>query len=406
MTMLSDDPTSRPTARPTVHLASGRSKRVRGGYPWAFSNEIEMTPPTKALPPGTLATIEDAGSEKLGVAIFNPHSLIAARFLTRDSTATIDAAFFAASFERSLRLRETMFEAPFYRLIHAEADGLPGLIIDRYGDVLAIQANSAGMDKLIPVIIEALEQVLAPRAIVLANDSPARTLEGLPAEHRLAKGRLEGPVEIIENGARFLADLAEGQKTGWFFDQRDNRAFMAKLAKGRRAIDFYCYAGGFGLQMALAGASEVAMVDGSASALELAKLSASLNGVAARCRFVRSEAFAEMERLAAAQERFGVVVADPPAFVKSKKDLMSGLKGYRKMSKLAAQLVEPEGFLLIASCSHHVSPEALAEEALHGLRNAGRSGRLLRSAGAGPDHPIHPLLPESAYLKALVYQLD
>jgi 23S rRNA (cytosine1962-C5)-methyltransferase len=181
---------------------------------------------------------------------------------------------------------------------------------------------------------------------------------------------------------------------------------MAKLAKGRRAIDLYSYAGGFGLQMALGGASEVIMVDGSASALELAKLSASLNGVAARCRFTRSEAFAEMERLTTAKERFGVVVADPPAFVKSKKDLMSGLKGYRKMSRLAAGLVEAEGFLLIASCSHHVSPEALAEEASHGLRTAGRTGRLLRSSGAGPDHPVHPMLPESTYLKALVYQLD
>jgi 23S rRNA (cytosine1962-C5)-methyltransferase len=402
MTLVNDDPTT----RPTVRLAAGRSKRVRGGYPWAFSNEIEMTPETKALPPGSLASVEDAGGEKLGVAIFNPHSLIAARFLARDSATIIDSRFFAASFERSLRLRETLFEAPFYRLIHAEADGLPGLIIDRYGDVLAVQANSAGMDRLTPAIIEGLEQVLSPRAIVLANDSPTRSLEGLSAEHRLAKGVLEGPVEIIENGARFLADLAEGQKTGWFFDQRDNRAFMAKLAKGRRAIDFYSYAGGFGLQMALGGASEVIMVDGSASALELAKLSASLNGVAARCRFVRSEAFTEMERLSTAKERFGVVVADPPAFVKSKKDLMSGLKGYRKMSRLAAGLVEAEGFLLIASCSHHVSLEALAEEASHGLRTAGRTGRLLRSSGAGPDHPIHPMLPESAYLKALVYQLD
>ncbi len=402
MSMASDDPAS----RPTVRLSPGRSKRARGGYPWIFSNEIEMTPETKALSPGLLVTIEDAGGEKLGIAIFNPHSLIAARFLSRDAAICIDTGFLSAAIERALRLRDSLFDAPFYRLIHAEADGLPGLVIDRYGDVLSIQANSAGMDRLTPLIIEALDGLLAPRAIVLANDSPARSQEGLPSEHRLAKGVLEGPVEIIENQTRFLADLAEGQKTGWFFDQRANRAFMAKLAKGRRAIDLYSYAGGFGLQMALGGASEVIMVDGSASALELAKLSASLNGVAARCRFTRSEAFAEMERLTTAKERFGVVVADPPAFVKSKKDLMSGLKGYRKMSRLAAGLVEAEGFLLIASCSHHVSPEALAEEASHGLRTAGRTGRLLRSSGAGPDHPVHPMLPESTYLKALVYQLD
>ena len=402
MSMISDDPAN----RPTVRLAAGRSKRARGGYPWIFSNEIEMTPEIKALPPGSLVTIEDAGGEKLGVAIFNPHSLIAARFLDRDSSKKIDAEFFAACIERALRLRSTLFEVPFYRLIHAEADGLPGLIIDRYGDVLSVQANSAGMDSLTPLVIEALESVLAPRAIVLANDSPARGQEGLPSEHRLAKGQLDGPVEIMENGARFLADLAEGQKTGWFFDQRDNRAFMARLAKGRRAIDLYSYAGGFGLQMALGGASEVTMIDSSVGALELAKLSASLNGVAARCRFTKAEAFAEMERLVATKERFGAVVADPPAFVKSKKDLMSGLKGYRKMSRLAATLVEPEGFLLIASCSHHVSLEALTEEASHGLRTAGRTGRQLRSAAAGADHPVHPMLPESAYLKALVYQLD
>ena len=390
--------------RPIVKLTPGHAKRARAGHPWIFSNEIAMDGAAKALPPGTLVTVEDAGAEKLGVALFNPHSLIAARFMTRDPRAVIDSDFIAQRLRAALGLRDLLFPRPFYRLVHAEADGLPGLVIDRYGDVVAVQANAAGMDLLLPAVIEALETVLAPKAIVLKNTSAARGLEGLELYDRVAKGALDGPVELEENGARFLADLAEGQKTGWFFDQRDNRAQVAALAKGRSVVDFYSYAGGFAVLAALAGASRTIAVDRSEGALELASRAAALNGVVLES--VRAEAFAEMERLGAAGARFGMVVADPPAFVKSKKDLEAGAKGYRKMTRLSAPLVEPGGFLFVASCSHHLDATRFAEEVRHGLATAGRVGRILRASGAAPDHPVHPALPESAYLKALLLQLD
>ena len=399
-------PLDHSASRPAIGLRRGHSRRLRAGHPWVFSNEIEMTAEAKALPPGVLVTVVDAGGEKLGVGTFNPHSLIAVRLLSRHWDEAIDADFLAARLGRAAALRETLYGGRFHRLVHAEADGLPGLVLDRYGDVVACQVNSAGMERLLPLIIEALTAVVKPRAVVLRNDSPVRTLEGLDLYHRIAVGDLAEPVEVVENGARFLADLAEGQKTGWFYDQRDNRAFVAGLSAGRRVADFYTYAGGFAVQAALAGATEVMAVDRSEDSLALAARAAEVNGVADRCRFHRAEAFGEMERLAAAGERFGVVVADPPAFVKSKKQLAAGAKGYRKMTRLAAALVEPGGFLFAASCSHHMPVDTFTEEVRHGLSLAGRNGRILRAAGASADHPVHPFLPESAYLKALVLQLD
>jgi 23S rRNA (cytosine1962-C5)-methyltransferase len=389
---------------PAIHLQAGRSRRLRAGHPWVYSNEIVMDQSAKALPPGGLVRIVDAGGEVLGVGTFNPHSLIAIRALSREPEAVVDRAFLAARLKRALALRETLFDGPYYRLVHAEADGLGGLVIDRFGDAVTIEANTAGMELLLPEILGALDEIVAPATVLVKNDSPVRKLEGLELYDKVAKGELSAPIELVENGVRFLADLTTGQKTGWFYDQRDNRAAVAKVAKGRTVIDFYTYAGGFALQAAKAGASCVTAVDRSESSLALATKSAELNGLPLET--VRADAFAEMERLANAGRRFGVVVTDPPAFVKSKKDLAAGAKGYRKMTRLAAGLVEPGGFLLVASCSHHMSAENFAEEVRHGLSNAQRTGRILRSAGAGADHPLHPSLPESAYLKALLLQLD
>jgi 23S rRNA (cytosine1962-C5)-methyltransferase len=389
---------------PAIILQPGRSRRLRAGHPWVYSNELVMDAAAKALPPGGLVRVIDAGDEPLGVATFNPHSLIACRLLSRDPAALVDQAFIAARLQSALDLRSLLYDQPCYRLIHAEADGLGGLVIDRFFDAVTVEANSAGMELLLPDILAALDAVIAPSAILVKNDSPVRKFEGLELYDRVVKGDLSQPIELIENGCRFLADLASGQKTGWFFDQRDNRAAVAALSNGRSVIDFYSYAGGFALQAARAGASRVIAVDRSEGSLALATQSAQLNGLTLET--VRADAFAEMERLAAAGQAFGVVIADPPAFVKNKKDLASGAKGYRKMTRLAAQLVQPGGFLLVASCSHHMSLENFAEEVRHGLGNARREGRILRSAGAASDHPLHPSLPESAYLKALLLQLD
>jgi 23S rRNA (cytosine1962-C5)-methyltransferase len=399
---MSDDPAT----RPAVMLQPSHHKRAEGGHPWVYSNEIRMDAAAKALPPGGLVTLRAGDGHGLGVATFNPHTLIAARLLDRDPARRIDAEFIGERLIRALRLRERLFDGAYYRLVHAEADGLPGLVVDRFGEVLVAQANTAGMAALEGIWCEALERLLMPAAIFLKNDSPARALEGLAPELRFAKGERKDPLPLVENGVRFLADPYAGQKTGWFYDQRDNRRFMAMLAPGARVLDLYCYSGGFAVTAAVAGAREVLGIDRSETALALAAAAAEANGVAAQCRFVKGEAFADLARLADEGARFDIAIADPPAFVKSKKDLGPGLRGYRKLARLAAALVAPSGLLFIASCSHNAPAEDFAEAVRRGVADAGRSGRILRSAGASPDHPIHPFLPESAYLKAEVLALD
>jgi 23S rRNA (cytosine1962-C5)-methyltransferase len=391
---------------PSIHLLPGQDRRLRAGHPWIYSNELRMDAAAKALPPGAPVCLFSSEGRPLAIALFNPHSLIAARVITRNKDATIDAAFVERRLARALRLRERLFERPYYRLAHAEADGLPGLVVDRFGEVVAAQLNSAGMASLEPLIVDALDRLLAPRTIVLRNDSPVRELEGLTQEVRIVKGALEGPVELVENEVIFLIDPLEGQKTGWYYDQRENRAFVARLARGQTVLDLYSYSAGFGLQAAAAGAQNVLALDRSQLGLDLALASAERNGLAAPLETAREDAFAALERLAADKRRFGIVVADPPAFVRSKKELKPGLRGYRKLARACGPLIAEDGILAISCCSHNVPEDAFADEVRRGLRDAGRGGRLLRRAGAGPDHPSHPALPESAYLKCLVYALD
>jgi 23S rRNA (cytosine1962-C5)-methyltransferase len=398
--------TDEPGARPVVQVQPGRHKRARAGHPWIFSNEIAMTTEAKALPPGTLATITDSGGAALGVATFNPHPLISARFLSRDPAVAVDPAFFAERLHRALAMRDRLFDRPFYRLVWSEADRVPGLVVDRYGDVCALQVNTAGMERLTPQILAAVDDVLDPRVVILRNDSVSRALENLPMDVTIAKGALDGPIAVEENGFAFLCDPAGGQKTGWFYDHRENRARVAKLAKDQRVLDVYSYLGGFGLLAAAGGAREVICLDRSEPALALAEETAKRNGLAAICRFERSEAFTGLARLASSKERFDIVVADPPAFAKSKKDLAVGLKGYRKLIRHAAAVVAPGGYLFAASCSHHVDLVSFSEVIRGALRDVRRDGRILAQTGAGPDHPLHPYLPESAYLKGVLLALD
>jgi 23S rRNA (cytosine1962-C5)-methyltransferase len=393
-------------ARPTIRLLPGHDKRAALGHPWIYSNEIAMDAAAKALPPGSLVALTTANGKSLGTASFNPHTLIAARFFSRDAATRIDRAFFATRLERALALRHRLYPEPYYRLIHAEADGLPGIILDRFGDVLSCQINTAGMMLLEEEFLAACREVLALRGIVLRNDTAARSLEGLAGEDRVAFGELTRPVEIIENGARFAVDPLGGQKTGWFYDQRENRRLASRFASGGRVLDAYCFGGGFGILAALSGADQVLAVDRSDTALKLAARSAELNGVGQRCRFAKGDAFEELERLHGQGERFDLVIADPPAFARSKKDLGPALRGYRKLARLSASLVAKGGTLFIASCSHQVETEAFAEAVRRGLQDAQRDGRIIATTGAAPDHPVHPFLPESAYLKAQLLALD
>jgi 23S rRNA (cytosine1962-C5)-methyltransferase len=395
-----------PSSRPVVLLLPGGHRRAEAGHPWIYSNEVQMDAAARTLPRGSLVTLKRADGRPLGVAMFNPSTLLAARLLDRDSVRPIGRRFLARRLERALRLRERLYRTPFYRLIHAEADGLPGLVVDRFGPVLVVQANAAGIDRLQPLLIEALTALLAPSAIVLRNDSSVRALEGLEPEVRVALGAIDGPVALDENSTVFAADVIGGQKTGWFFDQRDNRAFVAGLAAGTRVLDLYCYSGGFAIEAARAGAASVTGIDRSEAALALAAETATRNGVAAICDFRRAEVFAEAASLGAAGERFDIVIADPPAFARSRKDAPAALRGYRKLARLVAQLTAPGGFVFLASCSHNVAAADFAEAVRRGLADAGRAGRILREAGAGPDHPVHPALPESAYLKTMTLSLD
>jgi 23S rRNA (cytosine1962-C5)-methyltransferase len=389
--------------RPVIRLKPREGRRARNGAPWIFSNEIEMTPKTKALASGSVVQVKGADERDFGAGYFNAKSLIAVRLLEKDPAAQIDATFLEARLRRALRLREALSAAPFYRLVHAEGDDLPGLVVDRFADTLSVQISTAGMQALEAPLLDALSAVLAPANIVLKNDSASRALEGLDSHVRTVRGEA-ARVAIEENGVRYYADLAGGQKSGWYYDQRDNRAFMASLAKDRSVLDAYCYAGGFALAAAKAGAGEVTGIDSSAPALALAEESAAANRL--KARFVKADVFEELERLWTAKETFDVVIADPPPFVRAKKDLEPGAKAYRKLARLAAAVTAPGGFLFLASCSHNISMERFKEECAAGILRSGRKAALIREAGAGPDHPVHPALPETAYLKGLVYALD
>jgi 23S rRNA (cytosine1962-C5)-methyltransferase len=391
------------TKHKTIKLKPKEGRRARAGAPWIFSNEIEMDTAAKALPSGSVVAVVFDDGQPVGVGYFNAKSLIAVRLLDGAPDTVIGTGFFVRRIERALKIREAIFAQPFYRLVHAEGDGLPGLTLDRFGDTVVAQITTAGMEALIDPLLAALEKTLAPAHVILRNDTPSRALEGLEDYVRAAKGDVTR-LAVEENGVRYLADLTGGQKTGWYYDQRDNRAFMAGLAKGKSVLDAYSYTGGFGIAAAKAGATEVICLDSSAPALALAEDSAAANGVSIKA--VKADVFEELERLAAAKETFDIVIADPPPFVKARKDLEPGAKAYRKLARLAAQVVAPGGFLALASCSHNIPMERFAAECAAGIARAPRRATLIRQAGAGADHPVHPMLPETAYLKALVYALD
>ena len=388
--------------RPTLRLNPGQGRRLRAGAPWVFSNEIAMKPEYRQMPPGGLVSLEGDDGARLGTFMFNPHSLIAARLLDRDPAANIDVDWLRQRLHAAIVLRERVCDTTFHRLVHAEADGLPGLVIDRYDDVAVLQANTAGMDRLTPLIVEALTGLLPLRAVVARNDSAARRQEGLAESVALLFGT-DATAEVVEGGVRFPVDPLGGQKTGWYFDQRPNRDRVAALAKDARVLDVFCHVGAFGLRCALAGASDVTLVDSSASTLAQAEMAAALNGLPMRVHIRRDDAFDAMTALAG--ERFDIVVCDPPAFARSRKDADAGLRAYGRMARLAAPLVAAGGFLFVASCSYHAPVEAWSAQIAFGLHRARREGRILFTGGAGPDHPVHPHLPETAYLKTQLIQV-
>ncbi|MBX2855723.1 MAG: class I SAM-dependent rRNA methyltransferase [Rhodobacteraceae bacterium] len=393
-------------ARPTLKLRPKTGGRFFAGAPWVYVNELAMDRRARALQPGAIVDLADAERELVATVAVNPNSKIACRALERRPGVEIDVDWFTAKLSAALALRERLFEAPYYRLIHAEADGLPGLIIDRFGPVLAVQPNAAWLEIRRTALLAAIDRVIDPETVIWNGTSRARALEGLPEETRLLKGVLDGSVAVPMNGATYLADVLGGQKTGLFFDQRPTHRAVADLSAGRDILDVFAHVGGFGLAALAAGATRATLIDGSEAALELARAGADRMGVVDRVETLRSDAFDAMRALSGEGRRFELVVCDPPAFAPNRAAREAGLRAYAKTARFGAALTAPGGIFTLCSCSHAVSIDELRDVAAKTFRMAGRGARLLRVGGAGPDHPIHPHLPETEYLKSLIYMLD
>ena len=385
-------------------------RRIRFGYPWVYDNELVMDRRTKAIAPGSLAVLEDAGREPMALVAVTPGSRIAGRVLDAPGVTALDQGWFRARLARALALRERLFDQPFYRLVHAEADGFPGVIIDRFGDACVIQPNAAWAETHLEPLVAALVEVTGVTCVLKSAGGRARVLEGLDDTDAVLVGTAPGaPVPVQMNGATYMADLTGGQKTGLFYDQRPNHAFAAGLAQGARVLDVFSHVGGFGLACLAGGATSALAVDGSDPALTLARDGAEAAGLSDRFETRKGDAFDVLTELGEAGERFDVVICDPPAFAPSKKALDAGLRAYERVARLAAPLVAEGGYLGLCSCSHAADLEKFRTACIRGigrgLHGTGRGSQLIHTGYAGPDHPMHPQLAESGYLKALFFRL-
>ncbi|KHL68359.1 SAM-dependent methyltransferase [Pseudomonas flexibilis] len=391
---------------PSLRLKANAERRLRAGHLWVYSNEVDVSAtPLNGFQPGDQAILEMANGKPLGIVGVSPNNLICARLLSRDTGHTLDKSLLVHRIQVALSLRERLFEQPCYRLVYGDSDFLPGLVVDRFGDHLVVQLASATMERNKDAVIEALVQVLKPRGILFKNDSAARDAEGLERYVDTAFGVVPEWVDLEENGVKFQAPVLAGQKTGWFYDHRLNRARLAGYVKGKRVLDLFSYIGGWGVQAAAFGASEVFCVDASAFALDGVERNAALNGVAEKVTCVEGDVFAALKELKAAEERFDVVVADPPAFIKRKKDLKNGEAAYRRLNEMAMRMLNKDGILVSASCSMHLPEDDLQNILLQSARHLDRNIQLLERGAQGPDHPVHPAIPETRYIKSLTCRI-
>jgi 23S rRNA (cytosine1962-C5)-methyltransferase len=382
-----------------LYLKRGEERRLSAGHLWVFSNEIDTArSPLTAFEPGDPVRILTERDRLIGYGYVNPHSLIAARILGRDAAYGPGKSLLVHRLQVALSLRRRLYQRPWYRLVHGEADGLPGLVVDRYGDVLVAQIGTAGMERLKEEIAAALEKVIRPSALVFKNDSATRVLEGLATYVETAWGDVPEAVVVEENSVAFEVPLLSGQKTGWFYDQAANRADFLKYVPGARVLDVFSYLGAWGLAAAKAGAGEVTCVDSSEPALAALMRSAAANSL--RVTTERGDAFKVLERLHAEKRRFDVVVIDPPAFIKRKREIPKGEAAYRRLNQLAMQLLDRDGLVVSCSCSYHLSPEQLVAQIQRAGRHLDRFVQIVETGGQAPDHPIHPAIPETRYLKA------
>ncbi len=391
------------TQLPHVILQKDQHRRILAGHDWIYSNEIDnQKSRLKSFEPGSPVDFVSQHGKWLARGYLNPHSLIAGRVMSRNHDEAIDTIFFTRRVEAALALRSGLFTTPFYRLIYGESDGLPGLVVDRFNDVLVMQVGTAGMERLVDTLVEILVQVTGARAIVLRNDTGGRELEGLASEVRTVHGPETEQVDLQEGGLTFSIPVATGQKTGWFFDQADNRRGLQRYLRGGRVLDVFTYLGAWGLRAAKSGAKDVVCVDASASALGGVTENAQRNGLS-QVRTEQGDAFDVLDTLMAAGERFQTVIVDPPAFIKRRKDEKTGAAAYERINAAALRLIEPGGTLVTASCSHHLHRDEFVRLVQRAARRTERSLRLLEQGGQGPDHPIQPAMPETEYLKALYF---
>jgi len=382
-------------------LKSQADRRLKLGHLWIFSNEVDVKQtPLKEFSVGEQVLVCNNRDQVMGIATINPSGLICGRIVSRSVKEPLNKDLFLKRIKQALSLREACFDEPCYRLIYGDSDLLPGLVVDRFNDYLVVQIATAGMEALQDVIVEALQEVIKPAGILLRNDHGAREFEGLELKVE-AIGDVPEAVEMVENGTKFIAPIVEGQKTGWFYDHRENRALLQRLSPGKRVLDVFSYVGGWGVQAAVAGASEVVCVDASAQALDWVAENASLNGVADRVSCVQGKAINALKDMINSGEKFDIVVLDPPAFIKRKKDQKSGEAAYRHINELGIRLLKDDGLLVSASCSMHLGKDTLVEVVRSAARKLDKHAQILSQGGQGADHPVHPAIPETDYLKAV-----
>ena len=395
------DTAAEPQALARVVLNPTQEWRLLAGHNWVFSNEIKEVLAHSEPQPGDIALVVTSTGLELGLAFYHPNSLIAARMLTRSPKDVIDAAFFHKRLAEALAYRAKVCpEENAYRLCFGESDGLPGLVIDRYGSILVLQILCAGIEKRLDIIAQALDDLLKPTGIYLKNDHRTRALEGLPLECRTLSGHVPEKVAIMESGLRFSAAIGEGQKTGHYFDQRDNRAYLKPYFAGRTVLDLYCYTGGFAITAAKAGAKSVLAIDSSAPALTLAKENAKLNGVEGKVSFDEGDAEKQLDAFALLQQPFkpDFIVLDPPSLVPNKKHLPKALRLYSKLNSQAMRALPRGGYLATATCSHHVSREDFILMLRNAQAKAQRALRFVSLRGQSADHPVLLAMPETEYL--------
>jgi 23S rRNA (cytosine1962-C5)-methyltransferase len=387
-----------------VHLARGRHKRAQAGHPWVFQSEVESV--TGQFEPGDIVDVLDHRGKPVGRGYINPKSQILVRLMAR-SDLPVDAALIRSRIERAWRYRQRMVpNTALCRVVFGEADFLPGLIVDKFGDVLVLQTLALGIDRWKAEITAALDELLQPAGIYERNDVPVRELEGLPQQKGFLKGPFPTRFTIEENGLQLIVDVAEGQKTGYFLDQRENRRTVRPFAAGARVLDCFCNVGGFALNAAAAGAREVLAVDVSEEALAAAAENARLNGLSDRVRWEAGNAFDVLRRLEAARERFDLIILDPPAFAKSRGALEGAVRGYKEINLRALRMIPDGGILITCSCSYHITPDLFLSIVQDAALDARRRLRLVEERTQAPDHPILLGYDESHYLKCLILEVS